>query len=323
MNLAELTEAFLKHRVALGRTRSTVQQNRSQLRRFLWHAEKLGVTEPHQILREHIEDFVDDLTWTPSRVSVLPIDVKTRNHVLLAVKSFTRWLYDHNYAGHDAGAKVEYARETSPLPRKVLTEDEVKKLLAQPDCQTLTGFRDRTVIELLYATGMRVAELVGVDVADVDVATGYARVRHAKGGRDRVVPLGKHTATTVTSYMTSVRPLMARGDEPALIVSKSGKRFGSKGMQVTMAAYGESAGLGRVTPHMLRHACATHMLRRGASLRHLQELLGHRAVTTTEIYTRLTNQELLEAHAKFHPREREVEQPAALEAPPQPPDEVG
>jgi site-specific recombinase XerD len=323
MNLAELSEEFLKHRVALGRALTTVLQDRSHLRRFLWHAEKLEITEPHQILREHIEDFVDELTWTPSRVSVMPLEVTSRNHILLAVKNFTRWLYEHNYAGHDAGAKVEYGREPAPLPRKVLTEDEVKKLIAQPDGQTMTGFRDRTLIEILYATGVRVAELVGMDVADLDLATGYARVRHAKGGRERIVPIGRHTSGAIASYMNSVRPLMVLGDEPALIISKRGKRLGAKGMEVVIEAYGESAGLGHVTPHMLRHACATHMLRRGASLRHLQELLGHRAVTTTEIYTRLTNQELMEAHAKFHPREQEAEQSALPEAPSQPPDAIG
>ncbi len=191
------------------------------------------------------------------------------------------------------------------MPRKVLSEKEATKLLAQPDGQTLLGFRDRTLLELLYATAVRVAELAGLDVADVDREGVYVRVRHAKGGRDRVVPLGQRAAATVTSYLNGVRPLLVLGNEPALIVSKHGRRLGPKGIETLVAAYGELAGLGRVTPHMLRHACATHMLRHGAQLRHLQELLGHRDVTTTEIYTRLTNDELMEAHRRFHPREQE------------------
>jgi integrase/recombinase XerD len=208
----------------------------------------------------------------------------------------------------DPSEKVAYCRKGDALPKSILSLEEMKKLLAAPDVHTHFGFRDRVVLELLYSTGLRLRELCSLDVEDVDLADGFVRVRHGKGDRERVTPLGTLAGELVQSYLAEVRPklLAARKDsfaEQALILSQYGERLGPGGIAKLISRHVAAVGLKvHVTPHSFRHTCATHMLRGGANLRHLQEMLGHRRVTSTEVYTRITITELREAHAKFHPR---------------------
>ena len=305
MSLSQLVEDYLGHLVASGYAASTIQNRRSHLGRLLVHLETLGVGKAYELRREHIEDFVDALSWQATRTG-RPMKVTTRNVRLRSVRSLTRWLYEHDHASHDAGANVASAREPVELPRNVLTEAQVKKLLATPDAQTLLGYRDRIILELLYATAIRVGELVGLDVGDVDTQAGVALVRHGKGKKDRVVPMGRRASSTVASYIAGVHPELASDGEKALVVSYLGRRLSREGVENLVRTHGRRARIEtRVTPHTLRHACATHMMRRGAPIRHVQELLGHADIKTTEIYTRLTNQELMEAHARYHPREQD------------------
>jgi site-specific recombinase XerD len=195
------------------------------------------------------------------------------------------------------------------LPRSILAPDEMVRLLAAPNAQTELGARDRLVLELLYSTGLRLRELCALDVGDADVGDGFVRVRHGKGDRERVVPAGKLACELMTSHLAAVRPALLRARpggvarETALILSRYGERLGPRGVAKLVARYAKAAGLStRVTPHTARHSCATHMLRGGANIRHLQEMLGHRRVTSTEVYTRVTISELKAAHAKYHPR---------------------
>ena len=252
-----------------------------------------------------MEDYLDDLTWAPSR-SGLPIQVATRNVRLNTVKGFCHWLYECNHISADVALKVIRAREPSLLPKDVPGEEALRKLLDLIGDERPIGLRDRAILEVLYSTGIRVGELVMLDVVDVDLEGGYVHVRYGKGGKGRVVPIGAHAGETVARYAKSARPQIARDDEQALFVNRqTGARLGVKGVEVLVRGYARRAGVPHLTPHGLRRACATHMLRRGASLRHLQEMLGHAQVTTTERYTRLTSQELIEAHRKYHPREQE------------------
>ncbi|OGQ81463.1 MAG: hypothetical protein A2289_26245 [Deltaproteobacteria bacterium RIFOXYA12_FULL_58_15] len=245
------------------------------------------------------------LCWQPTKTG-MPMKVTTRNVRLRSVRCFTQWLYEHDHASHDASAKVVSAREPVELPRNVLSEAEVFALIAVPDTQTLLGYRDKTIIELLYATAIRVRELTHPDVGDIDIKAGVALIRHGKGKKDRVVPMGKRASTTVQTYLEGIHSELANDGEVALVVSYLGKRISTEAVANLVRSHGRKAKLKtKVTPHILRHACATHMMRRGAPIRHVQELLGHADIKTTQIYTRLTNQELMEAHAKFHPREQD------------------
>jgi integrase/recombinase XerD len=305
VTLAVLSLQYLSWMTTQGCSPLTVKNRRSHLRRFLSHLEGLDVTEPHALRREHIEDFVDHLTWEPTRFGPV-MKVTTRNVRLRSVRRFVHWLYDHDHASHDPAAGVSYAREPQMLPRDVLTEQEMLRLLDAPDGQRLLGFRDKMILEVLYATGMRVRELVQLDIGDVDTDARCAFIRGGKGHKDRVVPTGERAASTLVSYCEAIHPELAREGVKALVVNYRGTRISPEGVEMLVRRHAKRARLaGRVTPHRLRHACATHMTRNGASLRHVQELLGHVDISTTEIYTRLTCQELIEAHARFHPREKD------------------
>ena len=306
MSLSRLAEEYLQSLTAAGCSPYTIRNRRCHLRRFLSHMESVNVTEAHTLRRESIEDFVDMLCWEATKRTGLPMKVTTRNVRLRSIRSFARWLYEHDHVNHDCAAEVSYAREPMTLPRNVLDEKGMQKLLAAPDAQTPLGYRDKTILEILYATAMRVGELTGLDVGDVDIDAGVALIRHGKWHKDRVVPMGRRASATVASYIAGVRGELALNDESALIVSYKGRRLSRESVGNLVRSYAKRQGLaGKVTPHSLRHACATHMMRRGAPIRHVQELLGHADIKTTEIYTHLTSQELCNAHAKYHPREQE------------------
>jgi len=303
VQLGELVAEFLRYEAVRGSAVLTVKNRQSHLAQFLGYLETCRITEAAELAAEHIEKFAEVLTFSAGRGGKPRVE-KTRNGILISVKLFCRWLLQHDYVAVDAAVSVPYAKEPENLPRGVPSEEAVLRLLAAPNSQTTKGFRDRTILELLYVTGVRVRELNRLDLGDIDLTHGFALV-HGKGSRDRLVPLGRRLSGTLTSYLAAIRPTWAKPDEQALIVNYLGHRLSTEGAERLVLRYAAQAELGRITPHLLRHACATHMMQHGANLRHVQELLGHKDITTTEIYTKLTQKELLQAHATYHPRSRE------------------
>lgn len=306
MSLVRQLEAYIAAMRARELASLTLKNQRSHLARFAAHLAASGIDDVAGITREQIESYLELLSWRPGRGG-RPMKVETRNVRLSSIKSFCRWLVHSEQLAVDPAEKVAYGREPNALPRSILSVEAMAKLLAAPDAQSLLGVRDRLVLELLYSTALRVAELCGLDVDDVDTVLGLARVEHGKGDKARVVPAGKLACELVESYARQVRPkLLAAGgrkDEPALVLSRYGERLGTRGVAKIIARHTAAIGIEEhVTPHSFRHSCATHMLRGGASIRHLQEMLGHARVTSTEVYTRVTITELKEAHERFHPR---------------------
>lgn len=205
----------------------------------------------------------------------------------------------------DPAALLGTPRQGRHLPR-VLRVDEVTRLLAAPDPATPVGLRDRALLELLYATGARVAEACGLDLGDLRHGEGLVRL-HGKGGRDRIVPVGAPAVSAVARYLSEGRPvLLAAAPEPtaALLVSTRGARLGPRDARTAVGRAAAAAGVGHVTPHTLRHTMATHLLDRGLDLRLVQELLGHASLATTQRYTHLSRGRLQEVHARAHPRAR-------------------
>jgi site-specific recombinase XerD len=187
-----------------------------------------------------------------------------------------------------------------------------------PDVATAFGVRDRVALELLYGTAVRRAELLALDVDDVSVEERTLRVERGKGGKGRVVPFGEPAAEILSKYLQWVRPELLRRTprERALLLNGITGRLGCDGLADIVAAAAVAAGIGRrVTPHALRHACATHMLENGADIRYLQELLGHASLTSTQVYTHVSLRHLRETYARCHPRER-----APAEKPPEEPE---
>ena len=223
---------------------------------------------------------------------------------LASIKAFYRFLTAERYIRRNPAEVLEAASRGLHLP-KVLSVQEVERLLDEPNLGTMDGYRDKTMLELLYATGMRVSELVNVPVKNVDMKMQYIIVM-GKGSKERMLPLGRTALHYLEHYLSVVRPQLLHGKPDAaaeLFVTGWGGPMTRERFYEIIVAYGKSAGISkRVTPHMLRHSFATHLLNNGTDLRIVQELLGHADISTTQIYTHLDVERLREVYDKTHPR---------------------
>lgn len=222
---------------------------------------------------------------------------------LAAIKAFYRFMTAEGYMDTNPAEVVEAGTKGIKLPR-VLSEDEVVRLLNQPDITTAEGFRDRTMLEVLYATGMRVSELINLTLERVDLNMKYI-IAFGKGSKERIVPLGSVAAEFLQQYLEKVRPKLTHEDRNTNIVflAFGGHELTRQRFWQIIRAYGRKANINKaLTPHILRHSFATHLLDNGADLRSVQELLGHSDISTTQIYTHLTNKRLRDIYAKAHPR---------------------
>lgn len=222
---------------------------------------------------------------------------------LAAIKAFYRFMTAEGYMDANPAEVVEAGTKGIKLPR-VLSEDEVVLLLNQPDITTAEGFRDRTMLEVLYATGMRVSELINLTLDRVDLNMKYI-IAFGKGSKERIVPLGSVAAEFLQQYLEKVRPKLTHEDRNTNIVflAFGGHELTRQRFWQIIRAYGRKANINKaLTPHILRHSFATHLLDNGADLRSVQELLGHSDISTTQIYTHLTNKRLRDIYAKAHPR---------------------
>lgn len=223
---------------------------------------------------------------------------------LASIKAFYRFLTAERYIRRNPAEVLEAASRGLHLP-KVLSVQEVERLLDEPNLGTLDGYRDKTMLELLYATGMRVSELVNVPVKNVDMKMQYVIVM-GKGSKERMLPLGRTALHYLEHYLSVVRSQLLHGKPDAaaeLFVTGWGGPMTRERFYEIIVAYGKSAGISkRVTPHMLRHSFATHLLNNGTDLRIVQELLGHADISTTQIYTHLDVERLREVYDKTHPR---------------------
>lgn len=222
---------------------------------------------------------------------------------LAAIKAFYRFMTAEGYMDANPAEVVEAGTKGIKLPR-VLSEDEVVRLLSQPDITTAEGFRDRTMLEVLYATGMRVSELINLTLERVDLNMKYI-IAFGKGSKERIVPLGSVAAEFLQHYLEKVRPKLTHAGRNTNIVflAFGGHELTRQRFWQIIRAYGRKANINKaLTPHILRHSFATHLLDNGADLRSVQELLGHSDISTTQIYTHLTNKRLRDIYAKAHPR---------------------
>ena len=231
-----------------------------------------------------------------------------QNRVLSAIKGLFKFLHEDTIIARDPAHALEYAREPQTLPRNILTPQEARRIIEAPDVQTVIGYRDRVVLEVLYGTGIRKLELMNLTLTDVNLDEELLRINGGKGAKDRVVPLTEIACSFLESYIKGIRPkLLGQKTTNRLFLSLRGlpiarNTLGSLVEKCTRLARIKK----RVTCHLWRHSCATHLLQRKANLRHVQEILGHRSLATTERYLHLTITELKEAHRRCHPREKGV-----------------
>lgn len=221
---------------------------------------------------------------------------------LAALKAFYQFLLRENYVTKDPTDELSSPKLERKLP-KVLTVEEVEKLLAQPNTLSLTGKRDKAMLEVLYATGIRVSELVNLNIGDVDLTEGFVRCI-GKGSKERVVPMGEMAIAALRVYLDEARPkIVSSSTEKALFVNHHGKRLTRQGFWKIVKKYAAQAQIRKeITPHTFRHSFATHLLENGADIRAVQEMLGHADISTTQIYTHITKDRLKDVYAKSHPR---------------------
>ncbi|MGH9365880.1 MAG: tyrosine-type recombinase/integrase [Thermoanaerobaculia bacterium] len=305
--LAHLVEEYLADSLAKGRTRGTVAYRRVYLGQLLTWLEQRGVTRARLVTPRLLGEYLVHLkarVTDYNRAQPSPLSVKTLAAEVSVLRSFFRHLAVRRVLLFDPAEGLRLGDPAQPLPKEILTEADVCVLLAAPGTDTL-GLRDRAILETLYSSGLRRAELCGLDLYDLDVASGLVRVRGGKGGRDRIVPIGREALAAIRRYLAEARlALVRRPKEPALFLAAvTHQRLGLKTMNLIVRSRAEAAGIGRrVTPHVLRHTCATHLLRGGADIRHVQAILGHASVATTQIYTRVAVEDLVAVHARHHPR---------------------
>ena len=221
---------------------------------------------------------------------------------LVALRTFFRFLIQEGQIDVSPAEELESPSIAKKLP-DILTLKEVERLLEQPNTQTPLGARDRAMLEMLYATGMRVSELVQLPINQVNVEGGFVLL-YGKGSKERVVPIGGEAMKWATLYLRTARGMLAKGKEsPLLFINRSGKGLSRQRFWKSIKEYGRKAGIQkRITPHLLRHSFASHLLERGADLRSVQMMLGHSDISTTQIYTHVAGERLKKIHQRHHPR---------------------
>jgi integrase/recombinase XerD len=296
----EAVEGFTYYlKAERNRSDNTVESYRRDLDRFRrWLAEEQGIERAEQVRREHVADWLVALDRED-------LGLRSIARARTSVRQLFRFLMKEGRVEADPTLLVRAPKFPAPLP-KVLTEAQVEALLAAPDRTTPLGLRDAAMIELMYETGLRVTELVTLPLRAVDGERGLVLVR-GKGDKERLVPMGEPALDLMLRYLREARPLHdVSGKTPEVFVNRRGKAMTRQNFWQRLKGLAGTAGVREelVTPHVLRHSFATHLLEHGADLRALQAMLGHSDISTTQIYTHVTRTRLQKLHAEFHPRGR-------------------
>ncbi len=288
-----LTKKYFEYlSVEKGLARNSIDSYRRDLRKYF---EFMKAKNPDEIVPRDVGSFLAHLSSeglaTPSAARCLS-----------AIRGFHKFLLLDKLSQTDPTVNIEAPRGWSRLP-KSLSATDVDTLLIQPDSATPIGLRDKAMLELLYATGLRVSELVGVTIRDINLERGYLVVL-GKGAKERAVPLGETAAAAVQEYLKHGRPALLRGEKSEHLFISSKHRVITRQMfWERIRFYTRKAGInGTISPHTLRHSFATHLLDNGADLRAVQAMLGHADISTTQIYTHVSRERLKQIHKKYHPR---------------------
>ena len=296
MEIAAAISSFLTHaKVEKGLSPNTVSAYRRDLMKFCEFAQKRKLTL-EAMSRDDLVDFLAGLYRQK-------LESKSVARHLVSLRNFFRFAQVQELILEDPSVNLESPKIRRTLPGYLRLE-EVERLLAQPDAKTPFGLRDRAMLEVLYSAGLRVSELVGLSVSDLDTKVGCVRCI-GKGDKERIVPIGKKALGMVEKYLRDARPKMIGkfAGSPTLFVNRRGKALSRVGVWKILSAYGRRAGLRvALTPHMLRHSFATHLLERGADLRSVQLMLGHADISTTQIYTHVVEERLKQIYKAHHPR---------------------
>jgi integrase/recombinase XerD len=294
--MEQLLDQFLHYLIVeKGLSKNTIDAYSHGLNRFLDSLRKKEIQEMPSVSKFDVRAFLLAL-----RKQGLSTKTVLRN--LVAIRTFFQFLIQEGILEANPIEELESPKIAKTLP-EILTLKEVEQLLEQPNPQTPLAIRDRAMLEVLYATGMRVSELTHLPINQVNLEGGYVLV-FGKGSKERIIPLGSEAMKWVALYLKAARERLAKGKEsPFLFINRSGRGMSRQQFWKTIKAYGRRAGIRkRITPHLLRHSFASHLLEGGADLRSVQMMLGHVDISTTQIYTHVTGERLKKIHKRYHPR---------------------
>ncbi len=282
-------------RVERGLSSNTLAAYSRDLSRYLEGLIEIGIESPEQVDRESIKTHL-------RKLDECGLSARSRARALAAIRTFHRFLVREGSCSKDPTADLDTPRSPKKLP-VFLTKEEVESLLSAPDVTKPSGTRDRAMLETLYASGLRVSELVGLRVDDIELEAGYLLVR-GKGGKERLVPLGEVAVAWLHRLLDGPREEILKGrTSQALFPSNRGRAMTRQGFWKLLRCYARAAGIAcAISPHKLRHSFATHLLEGGADLRAVQAMLGHADIGTTEIYTHVDRTRLKAIHEQHHPR---------------------
>jgi integrase/recombinase XerD len=304
----------------------TIKARRIDLGYFIAWCEERSVLRPEEVTRalleryrQHVFNYRCKAKGKASDAVNAPLSFQSQTHRLGAVRFFFQWMARQHHLLYNPASELELPRRQKRLPRHILTVAEVEQILNSIDTAeendpepTGLGVRDRAMLETLYSTGMRRGELVALHVDDLDLERGTAHIRQGKGSKDRVVPVGERACRWIEKYLGAIRPLYLEAsgelDAGVLFLARHGQGMQGKQLSVIVKRTIEAAQLERFQDthpnaacHLFRHACATHMLEAGCDIRYIQALLGHAALTTTEVYTQVSIMQLKAVHERTHP----------------------
>jgi integrase/recombinase XerD len=304
MLIRELIPGYLEELKILNRSPLTIRNIRGALNAMVLFLEEQGITELVQFNRDALHLFQEDLAYRLTAKGK-QLSVSTREKYLCSVRGFARYLYATDYLTADLSKTITLPKQPKRLPKVILEYVEITKIMAAPDMRTHAGYRNRIILEILYDTGIRAAEMAAVKTGDLDIVNGYLTIRSGKGTKDRVVPISSRVCDIIKQYLLMVRPAMIRGkDTGYLVLNRWGTKMTPTAVWAIVKKAAHQAKITKnVTTHTFRHTCATHMLKNGAPIRHIQEMLGHASLESTQIYTRVTINDLKEIHARYHPGE--------------------
>lgn len=308
MRIADAVRRYLNAMMAQGRSLQTVRTTRSGLKQLAAFLDSIEVTTIEQLDADVLLRYREALSWRMTDKGT-PLAPRSQSELLGHLRAFCRWLVAQDWLVADPSKRIPNPRKPQQLPKAILDEGEVQQMFAAPDLRTATGFRDRVMLEVLYSSAIRRQEVANLRLDDVDTTHGYLIVREGKNRKDRAVPVGASVCKLLDTYIAGVRADWLGADRDRhLFLNRFGTGMDPNAVWQVVHKYARALNLDKaVSTHTFRHTCATHMLRAGAPIRHLQEMLGHESIETTQIYTRLTINDLREIHRRFHPRERDAE----------------
>jgi len=299
--LLRYMEEHFEWMLITGYSPDTVRARRNAIRRFIAWCDERGLNDPREITRPMLERYQKYLFYY-RKADGAPLTLGMQAQYLAPLKTWFKWLARAHHILANPAADIDLPKQPKSLPRSVPSVQEVEAILSEADPATAAGLRDRAMLETLYATGLRRMELPGVNIYDVDMNRGVLWVRHGKGRRERVVPLGERAMAWLDKYLIEARPQLLAGDTEALFLTDYGEAVQPHYVADKVKRYMEFAGVHKTgSTHLLRHACATHMLEGGADIRYIQEMLGHANLQTTEIYTHVSIDKLIAVHGATHP----------------------